>query len=384
MAGLEMMRRTLCFISTAPYRQLVVHRSDRADARDRGLATTSCHGRARDARSSSASLVTTAGRAGRPRSTVWQTYLCARRRSRRDDGEQHAAPDRGAVQSLDRTHHRVRERDPMSILKSPNPRGRARTASWRQDQEPITTPRAAQAGAAVDHRWWLRGLVDHRLRCSARDRSLGVRGGTVGLRRALAGDRGRTRRGNLRFDVGIWVARASRDHGRTSMTTTDAHARSNWSPTQSATTNPHRRERMPGWCGFPGSPTAVAPFARAGPGSCSPTATSTPRLDVRLDTLARYGIAVHRVLGEHPAVHPAKPPSRLRLTERRPERRTAERRPDARVLSVVAPSSPAGACRVPGRVDSRDAGLSALCRRGGPRYIAAVPLVVTACVARSG
>jgi hypothetical protein len=28
-------------------------------------------------------------------------------------------------------------------------------------------------------------------------------------------------------------------------------------------------------------------------------------LDARLDVLARYGIAVHRVLGEHPAVHRA-------------------------------------------------------------------------------
>jgi hypothetical protein len=64
--------------------------------------------------------------------------------------------------------------------------------------------------------------------------------------------------------------------------------------------------RLPGWAGFNGSPMvdgtprwSRSRFVLAG------SELAAGGLDARLDVLARYGIAVHRVVGEHQAVQRA-------------------------------------------------------------------------------
>jgi hypothetical protein len=64
--------------------------------------------------------------------------------------------------------------------------------------------------------------------------------------------------------------------------------------------------RMAGWRGFRGSPVVDGtPRASRSCFALSPSELDAGGLDARLDLLARYGIAVHRVIGEHPAVHRA-------------------------------------------------------------------------------
>jgi hypothetical protein len=60
---------------------------------------------------------------------------------------------------------------------------------------------------------------------------------------------------------------------------------------------------LPGWREFRGSPTADGtPRASRSRFVLTVQDLETGGLDARLDVLFHYGIAVHRVLGEHPAV----------------------------------------------------------------------------------
>ena len=64
--------------------------------------------------------------------------------------------------------------------------------------------------------------------------------------------------------------------------------------------------RLPGWQGFRGSPIADGmPRASRSRFVVTHHDLATGGLDARLDVLARYGIAVHRVVGDHPAVQRA-------------------------------------------------------------------------------
>jgi hypothetical protein len=64
--------------------------------------------------------------------------------------------------------------------------------------------------------------------------------------------------------------------------------------------------RLPGWRGFRGSPTADGtPRASRSRFVLAHADLEAGGLDARLDELDRYGIAVHRVVGEHPAVRRA-------------------------------------------------------------------------------
>ena len=61
--------------------------------------------------------------------------------------------------------------------------------------------------------------------------------------------------------------------------------------------------RLPGWQGFRGSPTADGiPRGSRSRFVLSSDDLDAGGLDARVDTLTHYGIAVHRALGEHPAV----------------------------------------------------------------------------------
>jgi hypothetical protein len=64
--------------------------------------------------------------------------------------------------------------------------------------------------------------------------------------------------------------------------------------------------RLPGWTGFAGSPTVdgTPRFSRSRFVLAS-SELAAGGLDARLDVLDRYGISVHRVLGEHRAVRRA-------------------------------------------------------------------------------
>jgi len=60
---------------------------------------------------------------------------------------------------------------------------------------------------------------------------------------------------------------------------------------------------LPGWHGSHGSPTIDGtPRASRSRFVVTDDDLEAGGLDARVDVLARYGIAVHRVLGEHPAV----------------------------------------------------------------------------------
>jgi hypothetical protein len=64
--------------------------------------------------------------------------------------------------------------------------------------------------------------------------------------------------------------------------------------------------RLPGWAGFAGSPTVDGtPRASRSRFVLAGSELAAGGLDARLDVLARYGIAVHRVVGEHRAVQSA-------------------------------------------------------------------------------
>jgi hypothetical protein len=60
---------------------------------------------------------------------------------------------------------------------------------------------------------------------------------------------------------------------------------------------------LPGWCGFRGSPIRDGtPRASRSRFVVTRSDLDGGGLDARLDVLARYGIAVHRIVGEHAAV----------------------------------------------------------------------------------
>ena len=62
--------------------------------------------------------------------------------------------------------------------------------------------------------------------------------------------------------------------------------------------------RLPGWRRFRGSPTTDGmPRASRSLFTLPESELETGGLDAHVDVLADYGIAVHRVLGDHPAVH---------------------------------------------------------------------------------
>ena len=64
--------------------------------------------------------------------------------------------------------------------------------------------------------------------------------------------------------------------------------------------------RLPGWRGFSGSPTADGiPRASRSHFVLAHADLESSVLEAHLDELDRYGIAVHRVVGEHPAVRRA-------------------------------------------------------------------------------
>jgi len=64
--------------------------------------------------------------------------------------------------------------------------------------------------------------------------------------------------------------------------------------------------QLPGWRSFHGSPTADGtPRASRSRFLLAPRDLDAGWLDTYLDVLANYGIAVHRVHGEHPAVRRA-------------------------------------------------------------------------------
>jgi hypothetical protein len=64
--------------------------------------------------------------------------------------------------------------------------------------------------------------------------------------------------------------------------------------------------RLPGWTGFAGSPIADGtPHASRSRFVFEGGELAAGALDARLDVLAHYGIAVHRVIGEHRAVRRA-------------------------------------------------------------------------------
>ena len=61
--------------------------------------------------------------------------------------------------------------------------------------------------------------------------------------------------------------------------------------------------RLSGWRTFRGSPTADGtPRASRSQFTLTLHDLETGGLDARIEVLAHYGIAVHRVLGDHPAV----------------------------------------------------------------------------------
>ena len=61
--------------------------------------------------------------------------------------------------------------------------------------------------------------------------------------------------------------------------------------------------RLPGWAGFAGSPVVDGtPRASRSRFVLAGDELAAGGLDARLDVLANYGIAVHRVVGEHRAV----------------------------------------------------------------------------------
>ncbi len=63
---------------------------------------------------------------------------------------------------------------------------------------------------------------------------------------------------------------------------------------------------LPGWRGFHGSPIADGtPRASRSRFVLTDQELDAGGLEARLDLLATYGISVHRVVGEHPAVHRA-------------------------------------------------------------------------------
>jgi hypothetical protein len=64
--------------------------------------------------------------------------------------------------------------------------------------------------------------------------------------------------------------------------------------------------RLPGWTGFAGSPIVDGtPRSSRSRFVLGGGELAAGGLDARLDVLARYGIAVHRVVGEHRAVRRA-------------------------------------------------------------------------------